>query len=153
MQEALNQILQTVGAYVPNLVGALLILIVGWLIALIVSAGVSGVLRRTKLADKVSGAFGEGQEEKMQDAAKGAGKAAFWVIMIFVLIGFFQALRLTLVTDPLNRLMNQVFQFLPQLFGAGILLLIAWVIATVLRLIITRVMGAAKLDERIGGQV
>jgi hypothetical protein len=73
--------------------------------------------------------------------------------MILVLVAFFQALRLTLVIDPLNNLMNQIFKFLPQLLGAVILLVVAWIVASMLRLIITRVMGAAKIDERIGGQV
>ena len=31
--------------------------------------------------------------------------------------------------------------------------MIAWIVATVLRMIITKVMGAAKLDERVGGQI
>lgn len=73
--------------------------------------------------------------------------------MLLVLVGFFQVLGLTLVTEPLNRLLTQVFQFLPQILGAGLLLLIAWVIASGLRLLISRVLEAVKLDERIEGQV
>ena len=42
MQETLNQIIQTIGAYIPNLLGALLILIIGWLIDSQVAMPVSG---------------------------------------------------------------------------------------------------------------
>lgn len=153
MGDTLNQIIGTVGAYVPNLIAALVILIIGWLIALIASALVRGVLQRTKFDSKLASWRGEGEGAEAAEVSKGIGRGVFWLIMIFVFIAFFQALRLTLVTDPLNRLMAQVMQYLPKIIGAGILLLIAWIIATLLRLVVTRVMGAAKVDERIGGQV
>ena len=150
MQNILTQIFEEVGSYIPELLGALVILIVGWLIALVLSNIVRSVLKRTELDNKIVG-WVTGQQAP--NVEEGVGRVVFWLIMIFVLIAFFQALGLTLVTDPLNQLMNQILKYVPQLFGAGILLLIAWIVATVLRMIITKVMGAAKLDERVGGQI
>ncbi len=150
MQNILTQIFEEVGSYIPELLGALVILIVGWLIALVLSNIVRSVLKRTELDNKMA-AWVTG--EKAPNVEDGAGRIVFWLIMIFVLIGFFQALGLTLVTDPLDQLITQILLYIPQLFGAGILLLIAWIVATVLRMIITKVMGAAKLDERVGGQI
>jgi hypothetical protein len=153
MQDTLNQIYSSIGAYIPNLLGAVVVLIVGVLIALIISAIVRGVLQRAKLDQKIAGWRDKTEKGESRDVTRGIGKGIFWLIMILVLIAFFQALRLTLVTDPLNRLLNQIFTFLPQLIGAAILLLIAWLIASLLRLIVTRVMRAAKLDQHIGGKV
>jgi hypothetical protein len=150
MQNILGKIFEEVGAYIPELIGALVILIVGWLIALIISSLVRGLLKRTDLDNKLVSWVTGG---KALDIEPGIGKGVFWLIMIFVLIAFFQALGLTLVTDPLSRLVGQLLEYLPQLFGAGILLLIAWVVASIVRLFITKVMGAAKLDERVGGQL
>ena len=150
MQTIFVQIFESVGSYIPQLIGALVILIVGWLIALIISNLVRSLLKRTDLDNKlVSWVTGE----KAPNVEEGVGRVVFWLIMILVLIAFFQALGLTLVTDPLNQLVSKILYYLPQLFGAGVLLLIAWIIATVLRIIITRVMRAAKLDERVGGQI
>jgi len=70
--------------------------------------------------------------------------------MIFVLIAFFQALGLTLITEPLNQLLIQVFQYAPRLLGAGLLLLVAWIVASVLKFALSRVLTAAKIDERLG---
>src|SRR4030095_12139088 len=61
-------------------------------------------------------------------------------------------LGLTLVTEPLNRLLNQFFQFAPQLFGAAALLGIAWVLANLFRAIISRVLKAANIDQRLAEQ-
>jgi hypothetical protein len=150
MQNILGKIFESVGLYVPQLIGALLILIIGWLIAFIISSLVRSLLKRTELDNKLVSWVTGG---KALDIEPGIGKGVFWLIMIFVLIAFFQALGLTLVTDPLSRLVGQLLEYLPQLFGAGILLLIAWIVASIVRLFITKVMGAAKLDERVGGQL
>jgi hypothetical protein len=152
MQVILNQIAQLVGAYIPNLIGALAILIIGWLVALVVSAIVRGALRRTTLDDRLARwIFGE-EEAKVIETERWIAKGVYYLIMLFVLIAFFQVLGLTLITEPLNQLLIQVFQYAPRLLGAGLLLLIAWIVASVLRLVVLRVLRAAKLDERLGSQ-
>jgi hypothetical protein len=80
------------------------------------------------------------------------GRVVFYLLMILVLVAFFQTLGLTLVTEPLNRLLNQFFQFAPQLFGAAAILVIAWVLANLLRAIISRVLRAANIDQRLAEQ-
>jgi len=152
MQAILSQITQLVGAYIPNLLGALLILIIGWLVALIVSAIVRSALRRTALGERLARLIVGEESAKTVEAEQWIGKAVYYLIMLFVLIAFFQVLGLTLITEPLNRLLSQVFQYAPQLLGAGLLLLLAWIVASALRSIISRVLAAAKLDERLGGE-
>ncbi|MEJ2560375.1 MAG: mechanosensitive ion channel, partial [Anaerolineae bacterium] len=143
---------ELVGAYIPSLVGALLILIIGWLVALIVSAIVRGVLRRTTMDDRLARWIAGDEAAKGVEVEQWVGKGVYYLIMLFVLIAFFQALGLTIITEPLNQLLVQVFQYAPQLLGAGLLLLLAWIIASALRLLITRVLTAAKLDERLGSE-
>ena len=151
MQETLNQILDTIAVYVPNLIGAIAVLIIGWLIALIFSKVIRGIFRRTTIDDRLAGWLSRG--DKPTDISEGLGKFAFWLIMVVVLVAFFQVMKLTIVTEPLNRFLNKIMEYLPQVLGAGILLLIAWVIASLVRLVVTRAMGAGKLDERMGSKV
>ncbi len=153
LQTFWEQIVQLVGAYVPNLIGALAILIIGWLVALVVSAIVRKALRRTTLDDRLARwIFGE-EKARAIEAERWVAKGVYYLIMLFVLIAFFQALGLTLITEPLNQLLIQVFQYAPRLLGAGLLLLLAWIVASVLKLIVSRVLSAAKIDERLGSQV
>jgi hypothetical protein len=44
MQNISSKIFESVGLYVPQLIGALLILIIGWLIALVISSLVRSLL-------------------------------------------------------------------------------------------------------------
>jgi hypothetical protein len=152
MQTALEQITLLVSGYVPNLLGALVILVVGWVVALIVSVIVRGVLRRTTVDNRLSRWIAGEEAAKAIPVEEWIAKGVFYLVMLFVLVAFFQALGLTLITEPLNRLLTQVFDFAPRLLGAGILLLVAWGVATFCKLVIKRVLGAAKLEERLGDQ-
>ncbi len=93
---------QTVTEYVPSLLGALAILVIGWLVALVVARLVHAALAKTRVDERMTGwVLGA-------DRAKGIGvegttsRIVFWLIMLFVLVAFFQALGLTLVAEPLN---------------------------------------------------
>ena len=54
MDNISNQFSQILGGYLPHLVGALAILVLGWLAARLVAAIVCGVLRRTNLDNKLA---------------------------------------------------------------------------------------------------
>jgi hypothetical protein len=73
----------------------------------------------------------------------------YWLLMILVSVAFFQTLGLTLITEPLNNLLNQVFAFLPQILSAAILLLIAWVLANIVRVLVRKLLSATRLEERL----
>jgi hypothetical protein len=152
MQVILDQITRLVGAYIPNLIAALAILIVGWLVALIVSAIVRGVLRRTSLDNRLARLIMGEKAAEGVEVERQIARGVYYLIMLFVLIAFFQTLGLTLITEPLNQLLIQVFQYAPRLLGAGLLLLIAWIVASVLKFTLSRVLTAAKIDERLGSE-
>lgn len=152
MQQILEQITQLIAAYIPNLLGAVAILIVGWLVAVVLSGFVRGALRRTtldnRLAQWIMGEEGAQAIEIEQWLARGV----YYLVLLFVLVAFFQTLGLTLITQPLNQLLIQIFEYAPRLIGAGAILLFAWIVASALRLILTRVLTAAKIDERLSSQ-
>jgi len=149
MEQIMDRVGDIVGVYLPSLVGALAILVVGWLIARIIAACVRAALRKTNLDNRLADWL-VGETVQVERAIS---TTVFYILMAFVLVAFFQALGLTLATEPLNRLLSQIFQFAPQVLGAGLLLFIAWVIASLLRLLLSRLLGALKLDERLSSQV
>ncbi len=153
MQEMLDQIRQTFVVHTPNVLFALVILVIGWLIALIAAAAVRKLLERTTVDNKLTGwVAGEDKARRIQ-IEHVVSRSVFYLIMIFVLVAFFHVLQLTVITEPLNQLLNRLFEFAPQLLGAALLVAIAWVIASVLRLLITRVLTAAKADEKLGSKI
>jgi len=153
MSEILQQLWQrTVDlaqGYVPQLIGALAILIVGWIVALILAALVRSMLRRTTIDNRLAD-WMAGEKGGPVEVERVFGRVVFWIIMIFVLVAFFETLELTGITGPLNALLSQITEFMPRVLGAAVILLLAWVLAALLRKAITLALDAADLDRRLG---
>lgn len=151
-REIYDNITANLGTSLSDLIRALIILVVGLLIAWIASAIVKGILNRTSLDNRLArwltGDSAPGAESPPVE--KWIAGAVFWVIFIFTIVAFLQALQLTAVSEPLNDLLRQVVGYLPELAGALILIGIAWLIATLVKLIVTRSLRAIGLDERLG---
>ncbi len=143
-----EKIAELLGTYIPSLAGALIILVLGWVLALMIAAIVRGLLKKTKLSDRL--AEWGGKETEAFNVERLVGRLFFWIVMILVLVAFFQALGLTLIIEPLNSLLTLVFNFAPRLLAAGLILLVAWFLAVILKLAVSKAMLAAKLDERLG---
>jgi small-conductance mechanosensitive channel len=141
--------------FLPKVVGAVLILLVGWIIASIAKGIIKGLLKRTqldnKLADWITGRQ-SGTEDALQVEEWIAG-AVYWLIIIFTVVAVLQTLQLQVVSQPLNTFLNQILSFLPKIVGAVILLGVAWLLATLVKILTTRALRLLRLDERLGQQV
>lgn len=151
MQEVLSNFLQQILSSAWTLVGAGLVLFVGWLIAWIVSGVVRRLLHRTTLDNRIAAwVAGEEEEGAAIPIERWIGRLVFWLIFLFALVAFFEVLGLTVITGPLNQLLTAVTAYIPRVIGAALLLLIAWIIASILRFLIVRVLKAAELGDRLG---
>lgn len=145
-----GQFLSRLAAYVPNLLAAIAILIVGFLIARIVASVIQGLLKRTEFDNRIAGWLtGRRGEENTIPIEKWVGTAIFWLIMAFVLIAFLNALQLTAVSAPLNSFLQQVFVYLPRVVSAAVLLGVAWLLATLAKAVVTRGLGRFNLDAQL----
>ena len=150
----LQQIFGQLSEFVPNLLGALAILIVGIVIALIVSKVIKAVLNRTSIDNTIAGWITGGQEGvEGPQVEQWISGAVFWIIIIFTVVATLQNLQLQVISQPLNNFLNQIFVYLPQIVAAAVLLAVAWLVATIVKLITVRVLRAAGLDERFSQQV
>jgi hypothetical protein len=138
------------GESLLNLLKAIVIFVVGWIIATVIKALVKKILNSTnidnRLAAAVTGQRG-GESFPIEDWI---ATAIFWIIMLFVIIAALNALELQAVSAPLNTLLDQITGFIPKFIGAAVLLAIAWVVATVVKTIVTRGLGALNIEQRMG---
>ena len=153
MQKILEQVQSLVGSYIPSLAGALAILVLGWIIALIVSAITRKALSRTSIDNKIAAWIAGEDKTKSIDVEKGVSKGVFYLIMLFVLVAFFQTLGITQITEPLNLFLKQLFEFAPKLLAAVALLAVAWVVASLLRMVVGKVLRATNIDQKLGSHV
>lgn len=142
------------GSFIPNILAAIAILLVGWLIAAIASAAIKGLLSRTNIDNRIAAwIVGRPDAAEAPEIEKWIANAVYWIIIIFTLVAFLQALNLTAVSTPLNQLLTQIFDFLPKLAGAAVLLAVAWLLASLVKLLVTRSLRTLNLDRRLGQQV
>ena len=152
MSEMLSPIVEQVIAKGPQILAAIAILVIGWLVALFIALLVRKGLQRSEMDNQLA-AWLVGDERAAEIAVeKWVSRGVFWVLMLLVFVAFFEALGLTLITEPLNRFLVQVFEYLPNLIGPAILAVVAFLVATGLRFVVQRVVAASRLEKRLGEQ-
>ena len=147
MTNFMEALQHTLGASLPTIGGAIAILIVGWLVAVAVRAGVRHALRFARLNDRI-----RTNADRDVDVERGVATATYYVLLLLVWVAFFDTLNLRLVSGPLQGIVGQVFEYLPRLGAGGALLLVAWIVATVARKLLVRALEASGLDERLSAE-
>ncbi len=148
LQRALDGLL----GFIPNLIGFLVILIVGYLIARVVKGVVTKVLQKAKLDHALhSGQSGEYVEKISPGASPSAliGGVVFWLIFLFVLSAAIGALKIPAVT----AFMNTVLGYLPNVIAAVIIFVLAGAIATAVGGAAAKLMGDTPTGKVIGTAV
>lgn len=133
--------------YTPRLLGAAAILVIGWILAAVVATAIRKVLNRTNIDNRIaSGITGREDVPQVEQLISGL---VFWSIILLTAVAVLQALGLEVASRPLNNFVDQLVGFLPKLVGAAILLGVAWLIATVVKIVTVRGLQILRLDERL----
>ena len=139
MIQALQDFFGPLGISIGNLLIALLILIIGYIVARILGSITRRLLNRTDLDNRLADSLSEPDEPRQFNVESIIGSVVFWLAMLFVLVAFFDRLNLTGIAEPLSLFLQRLTaEFLPRLIGAGVLLFIAWLVATALRFLVRK---------------
>lgn len=132
-------------AFLPNLIVALIIVILGWLIG----AGLGRLVAQVVNAARVDQALrSAGVESVVERAGMRLDSGAFlgalvkWFFILVFLVAAFDVLRLTEVTIFLRTV---VLGYLPQVIVAVLILLVAAVLADVVQRVVAGAAAAANL--------
>ena len=147
----MNTLSGSIGQNLLNLVFGIAALLVGYIVATIAASIAQKLLHRTSLDNKIANWI-TGSPQSNLPVEKWIGGTVFWVIMLFALVAFLQTIQLNAVSEPIRNLLSQVTTFLPKLLGAGLLLLAAWLLATIAKMVIIRGLGSLGLERRLGEQ-
>lgn len=128
IQNSFYNLMQSFIMYIPSLINAVLILLVGWVIAKIIQwviLRLSHAMGIDNLAKK-SGVHRFLEKRGVKNGFSGIlSRICFWVIMLIVLVNFFNHLGLELVSD----LLNQLLMFIPNVLISCVLIIIGFYLA------------------------
>ncbi|KOR33912.1 MULTISPECIES: mechanosensitive ion channel [Planktothricoides] len=144
---------EQVGSFLPSLIGAIAILLVGWMLANALALGTKKLLDATEIDNWIAAkVLGRQPNDPKVPIEKWVSQLVFWVIMIFALVAFFNVLNLDIVSQPLNSFLQQIFNYLPKIGGAVVILGVAWIVATMTKAIVTHGLQSFHLDDRLAEQ-
>ena len=147
LQNSFEQVFTGVLAVVPNLIIAVIIVLLGWIIGAALSKVVSQIIKSIKLDKALSSAGLDEDVEKggfKLNSGKFLGELVKWFTIVVFLITAFDVLGLQQVNDFLQGV---VLGYIPQVIGAVLILLIAVVIADALKKTVIASSKAAGLDS------
>ncbi|GGZ65458.1 hypothetical protein GCM10008101_19190 [Lysobacter xinjiangensis] len=137
----------SLGVYLPSILGGIAILLVGWIVALVAAAatrrGLAAVGTNQRLASHT---------QTSVNFERIGGRIVFWAIMLLAVIGMVSVLQVQGVSGPLSTLATTVMLYLPRLLLAIALAVVAWLVATVVRTIVNRALSKTRVDERLASE-
>ncbi|MFC0187564.1 mechanosensitive ion channel [Fictibacillus aquaticus] len=151
--QPLSGALGVMAAAIPNILKAVLIAAVAWLIASVLSYLVKNVGRRAGLGRLMS------RWNMIKDPANAdrtlhsASRAVFYLTLLLFLPAVLAALGIEAISEPLKGMLDGFFAFIPKLLGAALILGIGWVVAKIVREILTnflRSIGTDHLANKLG---
>lgn len=129
---------------IPNFILAVIVLIIGWIIAKFIEKASYKGLKKTNLDNKI---FRDNPPKYSTE--KIISKVIYYLLVIFVFTLFFNILNLTVITSPLVNMLSSIFGAIPNILKAALILLCAWLIASGLRYIIKKTGTTLKVQEKL----
>lgn len=141
LQQSFYGLLEGVVAFIPNLLFAIVIFVVGWFIGSILGRVIAQAIKAVKVDHALKSAGVEDVVNRAGfslDSGEFLGGLVKWFIIIVFLLSSLQVLGLTQVTFFLQQV---VLSYVPQVIVAVLILLVAAVIAEIAQSVIA---GAAR---------
>ena len=126
VQQALNNLL----GFIPNLIGFLVILLIGWVVARLVKVTATKLLQKVGLDRALHDSDAGRYVERLSPGASPSrliGAIAYWFVFLFALSVAISALKIPALTGFLN----QVQSYLPNIIAAILILVVAAALAGV----------------------
>ena len=125
--------------YLPQMIGALILVVIAWILAKVARRIVGKVVQASKVDEKI----GKGQYK----IAKRAGNTAWWVVWVFFFLAILETLGMEGMLTPVQSMFEKIIVKIPDVAAAAIILAISWIIGRLLAGWITRLLAAIRFNE------
>jgi len=151
----LTGMLGTFLGYIPRLIGAALLLFLGFVIAKIVQQLTMGFLERVKV-DKLKDKMGLTDPNTPEEPSKNAlsfadlgGKVLYVIVLIPFIIAALEVLNIDAITDPAVTMLTSITGIIPQILAAGILILIGIFIAKLVGDLVENIIDGFGISDKV----
>ena len=138
--DSLQQGLDAFFGFIPNILGFLVILLIGWIVAKLVRTIVNNLLDRVGVDRALHGSSAGQYVERISPGARPShliGATAYWFIFLFALSAAIGALKI----PALTTFIAQVQAFLPNIIVAVLIFVVAAALAGAVAGVVQKLMG------------
>ena len=150
--QPLNSLLTQVAGAVPDIVAAALIFFVGFIVATLARRVTATALQAAN-ADGWLNRAGVSRSTGATGVSDALGTLVFVLILIPVTIAALEKLDISVITEPAVAVLSTVFDALPRIIAAGIVLAIGVFIGKWVAKVIERILPATGFDRSISSLV
>jgi hypothetical protein len=125
--QPLNDMVRGFLAYLPNVVGAVLIFVIGFALATIVRRMVEATVDAVELDRRLMD-VGLTHTPRGPGLTRLLGLLVFTLIIIPVAISALDALNIRAISDPATSMLNDILLTIPRVIGAALIIFIAYII-------------------------
>lgn len=126
--QTIDIVQSNIAGWLPGLLAAIILLIVGWLVALLCRVIVSGLLRRLgldRLAERTGISRSLADMNLGSSFASLLGRVVYWLILLIFIMAAIASLGLDIVTEVLSAFVG----YIPNVIAAALILLLGGIIA------------------------
>ncbi|PPA69850.1 mechanosensitive ion channel [Jeotgalibacillus proteolyticus] len=149
----LVDMVSTMLAFIPNVLTAALILLLGYVIALVLRTLVVKAGHRLAKNKSVRDNKYVKDSGNLHGYVDNLGTIVFYVILLMFLPGVLGALGINAVSEPFSNMLQSFLAFIPRLVAAALIFFIGWIVAKIVRDIVSNFLhavGTDKLSQRLG---
>lgn len=132
--------------YIPNIFGAAVTLLIGWFVARVVRQVVSNLMAALG-SDSFGERLGFSGERSL---SKMVGTVLYTFILLFAIISALDSLSIDAISQPATLMLTTIIDALPNIFGAGLVLVISFYIGRMIANLIADLLGGIGFDEMPG---
>lgn len=142
---AFDQFVHRVGQHLPNLLGAFLLLLIGWIVArLLRTLAIRAAIIVDRMLLRLSVAGTAERTKLPQSSAKILGSIVFWVVLLFFVTAATQVLGL----DAFTAWLAGVVDYVPTLFAGALIVAAGFLLSRLARDLIAATSAIAGRRQR-----
>ncbi len=122
MPDYLERLIHTISDSLPGVVGAVVVLIVGWLFALLIRKVVHSLMKKTEWDERLLG-------NTIVDTNKFIANLVYYILMLIILLIVLEMLGVSYVLDPIRNMLNEFLGFIPNILAGLAIIFIGYIIA------------------------
>lgn len=143
MPEYLQNFIDSINESLPGVLGAVIVLIVGWLFALLVRRIVHGLMKRTEWDERLLG-------NTIVDTNKFIANFVYYILLFIILIVVLELLGVSYVLDPIKGMYEGFIAFIPKIIVSIITFFVGYVVA---KFVSNLVKMAGSVIDRLANKI